>query len=166
MPYDWQANGGISVGKKVVGAIIGLLIGLAVSYLFKPQSPLLNITAQSWFTEGFQDQQTAPTIIICGVVGAVLGFVTGLFLDKSEAATLQPDSQRAKPQAVWTAPAWFARRNPVLLVASVIVLAVGIASYATSSEPGVMALGNPIAIICLISFVICVYLHIRLVRSA
>lgn len=154
------------MGKKVAGAIIGLLLGLAVSYLFKPQSSFGTITIQEWFTEGFQTKETAPTLIICGVVGAVLGFVAGLFLSNSETAALQSDAHQGKPRTVRTAPAWFVKRNPILLVASVVLLAVGVASYASSTEPGVMALGsNPIAIICLIGFVLCVYLYIRLVRS-
>ena len=68
--------------NKFVGLVIGLLLGLAVSYLFKPQVLFGTLTPEWWFSEGLKDKATAPTIYICAVVGATLGFFAGLLLDR------------------------------------------------------------------------------------
>ena len=69
--------------NKIAGEVIGLLLGLAVSYLLRPQSIFGSPDFQTWFTKGFEQKETAPTIIICGIVGLVIGLVVGALLDKN-----------------------------------------------------------------------------------
>jgi uncharacterized membrane protein YeaQ/YmgE (transglycosylase-associated protein family) len=69
---------------KILCTIIGAVLGLAASYLFRPYHPLLAApTITEWFTEGIKMPQYAPVIIISGIIGAVIGLVVGVFLDKS-----------------------------------------------------------------------------------
>lgn len=71
---------------KLVFLVIGLALGLMVSYLFKPTVFFGTLTPEWWFTEGFKDKGTAPTIYICAIVGATLGLFAGLTLDRKPIA--------------------------------------------------------------------------------
>lgn len=75
---------------RVIGTIVGAVLGLLISYLFRPtiwgQSP----TLLEWFDQFATQPQYSTTIAICAIVGALLGFVVGFFID-SQGKTEKPD---------------------------------------------------------------------------
>ena len=56
-------------------AALGCVIGLLGSYLLKPATVSTNILG--WYVYGIRDKELAPTIIIC----AVLGYLVGLAIE-------------------------------------------------------------------------------------
>lgn len=56
--------------------LIGLILGIAVSYLFCPSFLGMRTPIVSWFA----NQDHLPIIIICGLVGYIVGGIIGHFL--------------------------------------------------------------------------------------
>ncbi len=67
---------------KVIGGIVGLVLGLLVSYLFKPATIFRVPSFSEWFTLGLRESQLQTTIAICGIVGAALGL--DIFIDRTK----------------------------------------------------------------------------------
>lgn len=68
--------------NKVTGGILGFIVGLLASYLFKPNllGGLVTISFTDWFSEtGIRNW--GGTIFICAFIGLVLGMIIGSFAD-------------------------------------------------------------------------------------
>ena len=71
---------------KIVLTPLGAIVGLLASFLFRPQFLGRGPGLDEWLTKGLQSPY-ASTIIVCAVIGAVVGFVAGLLIDANSAKT-------------------------------------------------------------------------------
>jgi multisubunit Na+/H+ antiporter MnhB subunit len=73
--------------KRTIGTIVGLLVGLLASYLFRPSVPFLGtVSFSEWFSADAFNAGYGSTIITCGVIGAVVGFTVGLLAERKPAS--------------------------------------------------------------------------------
>ncbi len=68
---------------KGFGLVLGLVIGALCSYLFRPATIFGVPSMAEWFDPRIMREFSGSTIIICSLVGALLGTVVGVFLDRS-----------------------------------------------------------------------------------
>lgn len=66
--------------NTLFGAVLGGVGGLLASYLFCPSFLGYKPSVEQWLRDGM-DSQYQSTIVICGVVGLLIGGAIGAILD-------------------------------------------------------------------------------------
>lgn len=67
---------------KVIGTVVGVVLGAAVSYLFRPATMFGTPSFIEYFSAYSLREYAGPTVAICSGLGLVLGLVVGVFLDR------------------------------------------------------------------------------------
>jgi hypothetical protein len=78
-----------AANQEIVAIVLGGILGLLVSYMFKPVTFSRTPTMGEWFAEGIMEPTLAPIIITCGIVGAVAGWFVGRVIKSQDGASKQ-----------------------------------------------------------------------------
>ena len=78
---------------KVIGFIIGAVVGAMGSYVFRPVTFFGTPTFAQWFEPEAIKQMSGSTIAICGVVGSLIGLALGTLIDNSKKSTNQKPNE-------------------------------------------------------------------------
>lgn len=71
-----------NIERRVTITLLGGGTGLLASYLMRPNILGHGPSLRDWFAEGF-DSPFASTIMTCGIIGLVIGFIIGHVMDEN-----------------------------------------------------------------------------------
>ena len=69
---------------KIICGLVGLLIGVLASYLFRPVTLFGVPSIADWFSPRAIQEFSGSTIAICTVIGGIVGLVAGAVLEKNQ----------------------------------------------------------------------------------